>query len=380
MKKSLIIFAFVCLIAAGALVAQSYLTKPKPPITLTTDDINAFLADLPAGNLAGLRDDPKGKEEFRKQIARSLAIVAEAEQRGLFQKPEVKSQLDIAYAQIVGEMWKRRPEGKDKSVTKEDIEAFYRERPTAFEDFLTQNPQFRQAPKMDELKEKYGEIQVARVRAEAAGVNKTPAFQLQWRLFQANLVGNEVLSKLQEAAKASDEEIEAYYKAHPEEFEEYKASHILVSTTPATAPPDAKTPFKPPTEAEARAKAESIIKQLQGGADFAKLAEQYSDDPGSKKQGGDLGYFREGMMVTPFFEAVKALQVGSFSTAPVQTQFGFHIIKLFDKRPKPLDEPTRREIAEKLRQRKVEAKLDELVARYGIVVPGDFTVPPAPAS
>lgn len=380
MKKSLIIFACVCLLAAGALVAQSYLTKPKPPITLTTDDINAFLADLPAGNLAGLRDDPKGKEEFRKQIARSLAIVAEAEQRGLFQKPEVKSQLDIAYAQIIGEMWKRRPEGKDKSITKEDIDAFYRERPTAFEDFLTQNPQFRQAPKMDELKEKYGEIQVARARGEAAGVNKTGAFQLQWRLFQANLVGNEVLSKLQETAKPSDEEIEAYYKAHPEEFEEYKASHILISTTPATAPPDAKTPFKPPTEAEARAKAENIIKQLQGGADFAKLAEQYSDDPGSKKQGGDLGYFREGMMVTPFFEAVKALQVGSFSTAPVQTQYGFHIIKLFDKRPKPLDEPTKREIAEKLRQRKVESKLDELVARYGIVVPGDFTVPPAPAS
>ncbi|MCS7080617.1 MAG: peptidylprolyl isomerase [Chloracidobacterium sp.] len=380
MKKSLIIFVFVCLAATGALVAQSYLTKPKPPITLTTADINAYLADLPAGNLAGLRDDPKGKEEFRKQIARSLAIVAEAEQRGLFQKPEVRSQLDLAYAQIVGEMWKRRSEGKDKAVTKEDIEAFYRERPTAFEDFLTQNPQFRQFPKMDELKEKYGELQVTRMRGEAAGVNKTTAFQLQWRLLQANLVGNEIITKLQENAKPSDEEIEAYYKAHPAEFEEYKASHILISTTPATAPPDAKKPNKPLTEAEARAKAESLIKQLQGGADFAKLAEQHSDDLVSKKQGGDLGYFREGMMVTPFFEAVKALQVGATSTTPVQTQYGFHIIKLVDKRTKALDEPTKREIAEKLRQRRVEAKLDELVTRYRIVVPNDFTVPPAPVS
>ncbi len=380
MKKSLIIFTVVCLAATGALVAQNYLTKPKPPLTLTTGDVNDFLADLPPANLAALRDDPKGKDEFRKQIARSLAIVAEAERRGLFQKPEVKSQLDLAYMQIVGEIWKRRSEGKDTSITKEDIAAFYRERPTAFEDFLTQNPQFRQAPKMDELKERYGELQVACVRGETAGVNKTAAFQLHWRLLQASLVGNEVIGKLQESAKASDEEIEAYYKAHPEEFEEYKASHILISTTPATAPPNAKAPTKPLTEAEARAKAEAIIKQLQGGADFAKLAEQYSDDPGSKKQGGDLGYFREGMMVTPFFEGVKALQVGSFTTTPVQTQFGFHIIKLFDKRPKPLDEPTKREITEKLRQRKVEAKLDELVARYGIVVPNDFTIPPAPTS
>ncbi|QUW03309.1 peptidylprolyl isomerase [Chloracidobacterium validum] len=380
MKKSLIIFAAVCVLASGALVAQSYLTKPQPPLTLSTADINAFLAELPAANLASLREDPKGKDEFRKQIARSLAIVAEAEQRGLFQKPELKSQLDLTYGQLVGEMWKRRPEAKEKPITSEDVAAFYRDQPTAFEDFLTQNPQFRQAPKMDELKEKYGEFQVARTRGEAAGVNKTPAFQLQWRLFQANIVGNEIIAKLQEAAKPSDEEIEAYHKAHPEEFEEYKASHILISTTPATAPPDGKAPSKPLTEAEARAKAENIIKQLQGGADFAKLAEQYSDDPGSKKQGGDLGYFREGMMVAPFFEGVKALQVGGISTMPVQTQFGFHIIKLEDKRPKALDEPTKREIGEKLRQRKVETKLDELVTRYGIVIPSDFTIPSEPTS
>jgi parvulin-like peptidyl-prolyl isomerase len=127
-------------------------------------------------------------------------------------------------------------------------------------------------------------------------------------------------------------------------------------------------------------KAEKLIKELQAGADFAKLAEQQSDDPGSKKQGGDLGYFREGMMVQPFFEGVKALQIGSFSTTPVKTQFGYHIIKLLDKRTKTIDEPLKREITEKLRQRKVEAKLDELVTRYGIVVPADFTIPPAPTS
>ncbi|WP_058866909.1 peptidylprolyl isomerase [Chloracidobacterium thermophilum] len=381
MKKSLIIFVVVCFLATGALVAQNYLTKPQSPLTLTTDDINAFLAELPDANLEGLRYDPKGKELFRQQIARSLAIAAEAEQRGLFQKPEIRSQLDIAYAQIVGELWKRRPEAQEKPITKDDIAAFYREKPTAFEDFLAQNPQFRQAPQMDELKEKYGEFQVARMRGEAAGINKTKTFQLQLRLVQANIVGNEIIAKLQEAANPTDEEIEAYYKAHPEEFEEYKASHILISTVQPPAGPDGKpASTKPLTEEEALAKAEKLIKELQSGADFAKLAEQQSDDPGSKKQGGDLGYFREGMMVQPFFEGVKALQVGAFSTTPVKTQFGYHIIKLVDKRTKTIDEPLKREITEKLRQRKVEAKLDELVARYGIVVPADFTIPQAPTS
>jgi hypothetical protein len=240
MKKSLIIFAIVCLLASGALVAQHYLTKLKPPLILTTEDINTFLAQLPEANLESLRYDPKGKELFCQQIARSLAIAAEAEQRGLFQKPEIKSQLDLAYAQIVGELWKRRPEAQQKPITKEDIAAFYREKPTAFEDFLAQNPQFRQAPKMDELKEKYGEFQVARLRGEAAGLNKTKLFELQWRLVQANLVGNEIITKLQETANPTDEEITAYYKAHPEEFEEYKASHILVSTLQPPTGPDGK--------------------------------------------------------------------------------------------------------------------------------------------
>ncbi|MGQ9897011.1 MAG: peptidylprolyl isomerase [Acidobacteriota bacterium] len=381
MKKSLIVFAVVCFLACGALVAQNYLTKAQPPLILTTEDINAFLAELPSANLEGLRSDPKGKELFRQQIARSLAIVVEAEQRGLFQKPEIKGQLDIAYAQIVGEMWKRRPEAQEKPITKEDVDAFYREKPTAFEDFLAQNPQFRQAPQMDELKQKYGEFQVARVRGEAIGLNKTKTFELQWRLVQANLVGNDIIAKLQEAASPTDEEIEAYYKAHPEEFEEYKASHILIATLQPSTGPDGKAPAtKPLTEEEALVKAKKLIKELQAGADFAKLAEQQSDDPGSKKQGGDLGYFREGMMVQPFFEGVKALQVGSFSTTPVKTQFGYHIIKLVDKRTKAIDEPLKREIAEKLRQRKVESKLDELVSRYGIVVPADFTIPQAPTS
>jgi parvulin-like peptidyl-prolyl isomerase len=206
-------------------------------------------------------------------------------------------------------------------------------------------------------------------------------FQLQMRLVQAQIVGNDIITKLQEAANPTDEEIEAYYKAHPEEFEEYKASHILISTLQPPAGADGKpAPTKPLTEEEALAKAEKLIKELQSGADFAKLAEQQSDDPGSKKQGGDLGYFREGMMVQPFFEGVKALQVGAFSTTPVKTQYGYHIIKLLDKRTKTIDEPLKREITEKLRQRKVEAKLDELVARYGIVVPADFTIPPAPTS
>ncbi len=384
MKKSPFIFAVVYFLASGALVAQNHLTKPESPMTLTTEDLNAFLVQLPAVKLEALRSNPKGKEVFRQEIARSLAIVAEAEQGGLFQKPEIKNQLDIAYAYIVGALWPCRPEAQEKPITKDDIAAFYREKPTAFEDFLAQNPHVRQSPNLDELKEQYGEFQVTRMRVEAAGINKTRTFQLHLRLAQAQIVRNDIITKLEEAANSTDEEIEAYYKAHPEEFEEYRASHILISTMQPPAGPDGKpASTQPLTEEEALAKAEKLIKELQAGADFAKLAEQQSDDPGSKKQGGDLGYFRERLMllmVQPFFEGAKALQVGAFSTTPFKTEFGYHIVKLLDKRTATIDELIKREITEKLRQRKVEARLDELVTRYGIVVPADFTIPSAPTS
>jgi peptidyl-prolyl cis-trans isomerase C len=93
--------------------------------------------------------------------------------------------------------------------------------------------------------------------------------------------------------------------------DEVRARHILV-----------------PTEAEA----DDIIKQLKDGADFAKLAEQKSKDTGSAKNGGDLGYFTRDTMVKPFADAAFSMKPGDVSTAPVKTEFGYHIIKVEDKR------------------------------------------------
>ncbi len=94
--------------------------------------------------------------------------------------------------------------------------------------------------------------------------------------------------------------------------EEVKARHILVKT---------------------KEEADAIIKQLDGGANFEELANQHTTDPSGKTTGGDLGYFGPGQMVPEFDAAAQALAVGSYSKEPVQTQFGFHIIKVEDKRP-----------------------------------------------
>ena len=82
----------------------------------------------------------------------------------------------------------------------------------------------------------------------------------------------------------------------------------------------------PEVDGQAKAKAEEILKQLQGGADFATLAKKYSEDPGSKDQGGELGPPSARATVPAFESAAFALQPGQLSNV-VKTQFGYHIIK-----------------------------------------------------
>jgi peptidyl-prolyl cis-trans isomerase D len=101
--------------------------------------------------------------------------------------------------------------------------------------------------------------------------------------------------------------------------EQVRASHILLKT-------------EGKDDAAVKAKAEDVLKQARGGADFAALAKKYSEDEGSGKNGGDLDYFGKGKMVPEFDQVVFTMQPQQISDL-VKTQFGYHIIKLFDKKP-----------------------------------------------
>jgi peptidyl-prolyl cis-trans isomerase C len=123
-------------------------------------------------------------------------------------------------------------------------------------------------------------------------------------------------------APASDAEIRAYYNNNPARFlepERVRASHILIKVNETD--DDA-------AKAGKRAKIEGILASLKKGADFAEAARANSDCP-SKEQGGDLGYFERGRMVPPFETAAFALKTGQMSDI-VETQFGYHIIKVTD--------------------------------------------------
>jgi peptidyl-prolyl cis-trans isomerase C len=177
------------------------------------------------------------------------------------------------------------------------------------------------------------------------------------------MIEDEIAGKVEVKA----EQVQDFYAKNPDQFqqpERVRASHILIPV-PENADPAAKS--------QARAKAEQVLKELKAGGDFAALAKQHSSDPGSAGNGGDLGYFQEGQMVGPFNDAAFSLKPGATSDL-VETQFGFHIIRVAEKqapRTVPLEE-VRTKLEEYLqnmnRQQQTEAFVNGLKAKGKIEV------------
>lgn len=155
------------------------------------------------------------------------------------------------------------------------------------------------------------------------------------------------LQRFQQHYEPTAEEVNDYYAQHLDTFrrpEQVRARHILLKV-PAGATPE--------QEAQARTRADALLAELQQGANFDALATQHSEDTASAAQGGDLGYFPRNQMVKPFEEVAFTLPPGQVS-APVKTQFGWHILRVEDKREeavKPLEEAAV-EVKEKLRETK----------------------------
>jgi len=159
------------------------------------------------------------------------------------------------------------------------------------------------------------EIRVMAAKAVTDGLDKDPDFQRRMAFLQQRALHGEMVEK-GVVDKVTDAEIRARYDqeiANTPPVNEVHARHILVKT---------------------KEEAEAIIKQLDGGGDFQKLANEHTSDPSGKSNGGDLGWFGPGQMVPEFDKAAFALEVGKYTKEPVQSQFGWHVIKLEDKRAK----------------------------------------------
>lgn len=228
-------------------------------------------------------------------FGRTLAAVAVSGMIALGASSPARSQEDAVVATVNGQ-----------PVTEADVALAESELDPQFDRL---SPEQRRAAAVSAIIE----IRLAASASEEKGVADEPDFQrrmafLRERALHSEFVRNEV------ANTVTDEAIRARYDkevAAAPMSNEVRASHILVKT-----------------EEEAK----EIIAKLEGGADFAELAKEHSSD-GSAQNGGDLGFFGPGRMVPDFEKAAFELDVGAHSREPVQSQFGFHVIKVTDKRP-----------------------------------------------
>ena len=206
----------------------------------------------------------------------------------------------------------------------------------------TQKPATQASPAdratwIEELKDIYLLTTQARVEELADSPEVKAQLELQRRGLLAQVAAGDFVSRNQ----ATDEEILAEYATQIEmaPSQQFKARHILV---------------------EAQSEAIDLIAQLEEGANFEELAKTKSTGP-SGPNGGDLGWFAPNQMVKPFADAVAALENGSYTKAPVQTQFGWHVILREDSRDS--EPPTLDSVRDVIKQRVEQRKLQEYLAQ-----------------
>ena len=206
-------------------------------------------------------------------------------------------------------------------------------------------------------------MQLAADTAEKTGLAKKEEIDIQLGLQRMNVLSDALFKKYLEDHPITDAEVKAEYDLQVgATASEYRARHILV---------------------ESRAAADGLLAQLNKGADFAKLAEKNSVD-GSAKQGGDLGWFSLKNMVPQFSAAVAKLEKGKLTSEPVQTQFGWHIIKLEEVRAAnpPAFDDVKEQVKGLIQRKKLQAYVEDLkkTAKIEKAEPAKNAAAPAPAA
>jgi parvulin-like peptidyl-prolyl isomerase len=336
---------------------------------------------LPPEARAQLASSADERKAFAHDIRQMLATAEEAKAAGYLARPDLKLQTELARAFVIAQAYfKQRGDAgvtnPEQVVTQAEIDAFFAEpaTPAQFETFVqdyAKNGPARGAPVSEEqrkqLRGHYGRVMVGMRKGVAAGLERERRTQLVVMLQQARLLAGEYSKELAPRFKPTEAEVDAYVAAHPEL--------------------DPKV---------SRAKIEGLLARARAGEDFAKLADEFTEDPSGKGRGGDLGWFGRGMMVKPFEDAAFSLKPGELS-AVVETQFGFHVIKLEERRgggaAGQAEEVRARHILVRYpgagggspmgprdrARNAVEAEkrdrlFDEMAARHNVRVPDDFTV------
>lgn len=401
-----------------------------PTTRISKEEMSLIVKDLNPMQQKMLADTPEQRKQLSDEIKRLLAIAMEANREGITDDKNIKTELGFIESAILANNYDQKinkPEGPQpkqfSSVTEEQVTAFWKaedvepgildsvglrsetpeSREQGFKDFIAAKLAIARKsgqmaedakPSDEELKmakDIYAKTQIlfSQAKKKLASIPALPAEeQKEWKEFEqsaklqiklqqaqflAQYYGQNILSKKLEV---TDEDVEKYMRENPEIGDMSKK----------------------------KTRAEEVLKKLSDGGDFAALAKEYSEDPGSKENGGLYEGVRQGQMNSTFEKAALSLEPGKYTEALVETDFGYHIIKLVGKkgvkddqgkestqydvrhillstqisdpknpvsRPMPVKEYAKTQ----LRAEREKKFLDEILARNPVSVPTDFEIP-----
>ncbi len=383
--------------------------------SVTKSDMETLLKDANPMVLKRLADDPELKTKQLENIKQLMSLASQARREGLDKDPEVTAELDNIRDEITATNYDK-DLNKDKGqmppfgfISEDQVNSFWgdpnaggisaiwsdaKRHETEFNQFLDTkvNLMKKKSPQMkdreitdDERKQArdffakikiYDEEYAQKLKAGQISQELQDKTKLQVKLQQASFLASLYAEKLADQTKVTDEDVDKYIGEHPELSPQEKKNKAL-----------------------------DILNQAKNGADFAKLAKENSDDPGSKDNGGLYEKVTKGKMMPEFEAAALAQQPGQIAPDLVETSFGYHIIKLekksegkdpqgqptetYDVRhilistgvkdpenPAGREMPVKDFVRSKLEQDKQKEVLDKIVADNHVEVATDFDIPP----
>jgi parvulin-like peptidyl-prolyl isomerase len=201
-----------------------------------------------------------------------------------------------------------------------------------------------------------GELHAVAQEARKRKIDQNEVTKKLVALQTDQVLASELQKQVASEVKVDDAAAQTYYDSHKAQYEQVKALHILIRFKGSSVP--LKPNEKDLTEAEALAKAEEIRKKLADGGDFAAIAKAESDDTGTAANGGALPPFSKGQMVKEFEDAVYNQPIGELSQ-PVKTKYGYHIIKVQERKEKTLEQ-ARADIDKQLKQQMLREAMDRI--------------------